>query len=136
MFLKIEGLLDKLEPRFRGPYTIHSQLKNGNYKIKNVLGTVLKTVYPLHKFKVVVPQDDDTPHQEVEKILTHRYNNEEKSYEYFVKWKDFDEDENSWEPESSFDTLDIINKYWKAVHATKPVNVLRMIKFTPLAMIL
>jgi len=136
VFLKIEGLLGKLEPRFRGPYTIHSQLKNGNYKIKNVLGTVLKTVYPLHKFKVVVPQDDDTPHQEVEKILTHRYNNEEKSYEYFVKWKDFDEDENSWEPESSFDTLDIINKYWKAVHATKPVNVLRMIKFTPLAMIL
>jgi hypothetical protein len=102
VFLKIEGLLGKLEPRFRGPYTIHSELRKGNYKIKNVLGTVLKTVYPLHKYKVDVPQDDDTSHQELDKIIQHRYNNDKKSYEYFVKWKDFDEDENSWEPESSF----------------------------------
>jgi hypothetical protein len=95
VFLKIEGLVGKLEPRFRGPYTIHSLLRNGNYRIKNFLGRILKTVDPLHKFKVVVPQVDDTPHQEIDKILQHRYNNDKKSYDYFVKWKEFDEDENS-----------------------------------------
>ncbi len=68
------------------------------------MGTVLKVKYPSRKFKVVVPQNDDTPHQEVEKILQHRYNNDKKSFEYFVKWKDIDEDENSWEPESSCDS--------------------------------
>jgi hypothetical protein len=47
-------------------------MKNGNYKIKNVLGNVLRTVYPLHKLKVVAALDDDTPHQEVEKILNHQ----------------------------------------------------------------
>ncbi len=30
VFVKVEGLLGKLEPRFRGPYIISSQLKNGN----------------------------------------------------------------------------------------------------------
>jgi hypothetical protein len=91
-------------------------MQNGNYKIKNVLGTILKTVYPLHKLRVVSSQDDNTPHKEVEKILNHRFNQATKSYEYLVKWKEFDDDENNWEPESSFDTLDIINKYWKKVH--------------------
>ncbi len=85
---------------------------------------------------MVVPQDDDTPHQEVDKILQHRYNNDKKSYEYSVKWKDFDEDENIWEPESSFDSLETINTYWKRIHSVKPVIVLRMIKFTPYILML
>jgi hypothetical protein len=111
-------------------------LKNGNYKIKNVLGTVLKTVYSLHKLKVVAAQGDDTPHQEVEKILKHKYNKNKKSCEYFVKWKEFEADENSWESESLFDTLDIINKYLKQAYATKPVNTLHMDKLTPYVLML
>jgi hypothetical protein len=39
IFLKAEGLLNKLEPRYRGPYTIHGQDKKGNYQVKNLLGT-------------------------------------------------------------------------------------------------
>ena len=58
------------------------------------------------------------------------------SYEYFVKWKEFEADENIWEPELSFDTLDIINKYWKQVHATKPVNKLHMLELTPYVLML
>ena len=47
VYVKI-GLLGKLEPRFRGPYTVVRMLQNGNYKLKNALGTELKTSYPLH----------------------------------------------------------------------------------------
>jgi hypothetical protein len=93
------------------------------------LGTVLKTVYPLHKRKIVAAQEDDTSLQEVEKILNNKYNKNTKSYEYFVKWKKFEADENSWEPESSFDTLDIINKYydWLKPH-TGVVNNCKIFK--------
>jgi hypothetical protein len=99
--------------------------------IKNFFGTILKTVYPLHKLKVVSSQDDNTPHQEFENILNHRFNQATKSYEYLVKWKEFDDDENNWEPELSFDTLDIINKYWKKVHTVKPNNTMHLLRFTP-----
>jgi hypothetical protein len=107
------------------------QTQNGNYKFKNFFGTILKTVYPLHKLKVVSSQDDNTPHQEFENILNHRFNQATKSYEYLVKWKEFDDDENNWEPELSFDTLDIINKYWKKVHTVKPNNTMHLLRFTP-----
>jgi hypothetical protein len=46
--LKAEGLLGS---RYRGPYTIYSQDKIGNYQIQNALGSLLKTVYPRHKNK-------------------------------------------------------------------------------------
>jgi hypothetical protein len=85
IFLKAEGLLNKLEPRYRGPYTIHGQDKKGNYQVKNLLGTLLKTVYPRHKIKVVPPEDGDDEHVEVEKILEHRRSGKTKQFEYLVK---------------------------------------------------
>jgi hypothetical protein len=43
--------------------SLHSQFANANfnYKIKNVHATILKTVYPPYKLKVVSSQDDNTP---------------------------------------------------------------------------
>ena len=90
----------------------------------------------IHKLKVVSSQDDNNPHQEVEKILNHRFNPATNSYEYLVKWKEFDDDENNWEPESSFDTLDVINKYWKKVHTVKRINAIHMLRFTPYVLML
>jgi hypothetical protein len=42
--LKVEGLLYRLEPRYRGPYTIYGHDKKGIYQVKNSLSTLLKTV--------------------------------------------------------------------------------------------
>jgi hypothetical protein len=109
IYLKVEGLLNKLEPRYRGPYTIDKPDKKGNYQIKNSLGTLLKTVYPLHKIKVVPPEEGDDEHFEVEKILEHRRSGQRKQKEYLVKWKDQPTSENSWVKESHFDTIEIIN---------------------------
>ena len=63
--MKVVGLLNKLEPRNRGPYTIYGQDKKGNYQVKKSL---LKTVNPRHKIKVVPPEEGDDEHFEVEKI--------------------------------------------------------------------
>jgi hypothetical protein len=37
IYLKVEGLLNKLEPRYRGPYTIYGQDNKGNYQVKTHL---------------------------------------------------------------------------------------------------
>jgi hypothetical protein len=114
VYLKAEGLLGKLEPRYRGPYTIFGQDKKGNYQVQNALGSVLKTVYPRHKIKVVPPpEEDETEHYEVEKILKHRRSTSTKQLEYFVKWKNHPQSENSWVKESNFNTMEIISDYWK-----------------------
>jgi hypothetical protein len=135
VYLKVESLLGKLEPSYRGPYTIHKQVKNGNYQVKNLLGSVLKTIYPRHKLKIVAPDDIEDEHCEVERILKHRRSNETKKFKYFVKWKDLPDEENSWVNESDFDTVVILNKYWKTVNtSTKQVSLLQ--SFTPLHMLM
>lgn len=48
---------------------------------------------------------------EVEKILDHR--KYKKRTKYLVKWKDYDESENSWIWESGFNDNNIIKEYHK-----------------------
>ncbi len=61
------------EPHYRGPYTIFGQKKKGNYQVQYALGSLLKTDYHRHKIKVVPPpEEEDTEHYEVEKILKNR----------------------------------------------------------------
>ena len=70
--LKVDGLLSKLESRYRSPYTIKVQDKKENHKDKKALGTLLKTVYPRHKTNVVPPEQNDDEDVEVDLILEHR----------------------------------------------------------------
>jgi hypothetical protein len=92
------------------------------------LGSLLKTVYPRHKLKVAPPpEEDDTEHYEVEKILKHRRSASTKQLEYFFKWKNHPLSENSWFKESNFNTMEIISDYWKNLGFTpKPINMINM----------
>lgn len=47
---------------------------------------------------------------EIEAIRSHRRIDDK--IEYFVKWKYFPESENTWEPETNFNSSDIIEQYW------------------------
>jgi hypothetical protein len=51
---------------------------------------------------------------EVEKIVSHRKakNNQ---FEYLVKWKNFSNADNTWEPADNFSEKDIITKYWSSL---------------------
>ena len=78
VYLKCEGLLSKLEPRFKGPYKIVEITRRGNYKVENSLKEKLPESYPRHKIKVVeddkrLPEDS----AEVEKIIKHKTINNE-----------------------------------------------------------
>ncbi len=57
-------------------------------------------------------QDKDSKHYEIAGILDHRQKKNGKGYEYRVRWKDFKESEDTWEPEENFDDVAIIKRYW------------------------
>ena len=89
--------------------------KNLGYVLRDVTGDILDRHVPVDQLKVtsVKPRNRDRNYYYVEKIVNHR--GQPGSYEFLVKWQNFPESENSWEPESSFLGNDSIKKYWEAV---------------------
>ena len=51
---------------------------------------------------------------EVENIIDHKYENNK--YLFLVKWKYYDENENTWIPYNNFNEKEIINKYLDQTH--------------------
>ena len=97
VMIKVEGLGGKLEPKYHGRYFIEELTPGGNYRIKNALGSILKSSYPINKLKPII-EDNHKPEEsvEVEKILNKRKNPETEEIEYLVKWKNLDTTENEW----------------------------------------
>ena len=50
----------------------------------------------------------------VDKILDHRKNSNN-NFEYLVKWKNFSDKDNTWEPIENFAERDLVNKYWQRI---------------------
>ena len=107
--LKIQG---KLQNNYVGIYEIDGKTPNGNYWLKNAQDERLKQSFPLSRLKLVNNEVELEEHWEVERIINHRKRNGE--MQYLTKWKGFDE--TTWEPESNFDTTEIIEEYWAARH--------------------
>ena len=110
VYLKCEGLLSKLEPRFKGPYKITGHTSRGNYKVQDALGNAISESFPRQKIKVVI-DNELLPEQslEIEKIIKHKI--VDNNWFYLVKWADMPAKESSWIPESHFNSKLIINKY-------------------------
>ena len=110
VYLKCEGLLSKLEPRFKGPYKITGHTSRGNYKVQDALGNAIPESFPRQKIKVVI-DNELLPEQslEIEKIIKHKI--VDNNWFYLVKWADMPAKESSWIPESHFNSKLIINKY-------------------------
>ncbi|CAF0850122.1 unnamed protein product [Brachionus calyciflorus] len=114
VFIKCEGILSKLEPRFKGPSTIIAHTKRGNYKVANALNEILPDSFPLHKIKIAL--DDNTlPKEsaEVEKIIKHKML--DNKYIFLVKWKNFPVSQSSWVPEKNFKSMKLVNDYKKSI---------------------
>ena len=70
VFLKAEGIIGKLTPRYRGPYKVKEVTRRGNYILENALGEPLEMSVPRYKLKVVgLEEEDGYENCEVEKIL-------------------------------------------------------------------
>jgi hypothetical protein len=89
VYIKNDGLLTKLEPRYFGPYTVASITKCGNYKLKNTENIIFHNSYPLEKLKLTKETDNSDQIFTVEKILNDRIFRRQQ--QYLVKWKGFSE---------------------------------------------
>ena len=89
VYVRTEGINDKLYPRFRGPFTVVDYTEFGNYVIENLMRERMSDSYPLQRLKVVPDREDKENGDEfmhVEKIIDARLDYRNK-YEYLVKWK-------------------------------------------------
>lgn len=114
VMIKDPSRQNKFEPTYIGPYTIIRRSRGGAYVLKDATGDLLDRHVPADQMKLIARRkrriDKDQPIYEAQSILTHR--GSPGSYEYLVKWKNYDTTDNSWEPASSFLDDSIIQRYW------------------------
>jgi hypothetical protein len=110
---------NKFEPKYIGPYTIVRRARNGAYVLKDATGDLLDRHVPADQLKLISKStqrkiDNSNPIYVVNKIISHR--GSPGHYEYLVDWKDWSEQDRTWEPESSFLDSKIIKKYWNELN--------------------
>jgi hypothetical protein len=59
--------------------------------------------------------DKNENNYEVQYIIKHRKSKD--SFEYYIKWKNYSKDKNTWVKESDFIYKDIIINYWKSINS-------------------
>ena len=111
-FQQTDTRSDKLTPHYKGPYQI-VDITSQNITVRNLLNQQIRTVHPAHIHPFVVDPNKIDPteiaqkaSQEyvIEKILKiNGYQNNKGRYhktglEAQVRWKGYDESEDSWEP--------------------------------------
>jgi hypothetical protein len=108
VFVKVMGIQNKLQDRYKGPFMIFEHTKNGNYKLKNVLGESLEGSFTRERLK---PVGDNKAHDfhRIDRILEDRVTNGKR--EFLVKWANQELGPPSWESADNFADTDIINKY-------------------------
>lgn len=115
--IKVDGIKNKLDNKYRGKFYIESVTEGGNYKLRNAIGIILRESYPLNKLKPI--EEDEGLDYEVEKVLNERKVGD--NIQYLVKFKNYDEPE--WIDESNMDANDLINAYHrsKLIRPDEPV---------------
>jgi flagellar biosynthesis/type III secretory pathway chaperone len=106
----------KLDPHYKGYYTIVRKTAAGTYVLKNEQGFLEPRNYPPSLLKItsekIIPEEN---YFEVEAIIGHKYEKNKNDYLYRCKWLNFDESHNSWEPPSNFTDPKFITEYWRRI---------------------
>ena len=112
VFVKNEGILNKLEAAYKGPYKVIAITESLNYELEDTFNQKLEHSYPRHKLKVVesIGKDGEKTF-EVEKIIKHKQRGNKMWY--FVKWRGYKENENSWIPAENFNSYKVVQEYHK-----------------------
>ncbi|KAJ9534559.1 hypothetical protein QJQ45_022088, partial [Haematococcus lacustris] len=107
------GKARKLLPRYVGPFRIEAHV--GEDAVKLTLPPAMSRIHPVFHVSLLRPYEgnfgrlpptelgwlDDSPQYEVERIVNHRHVRAGKAKEYLVKWKGYEDSDNTWEPASN-----------------------------------
>ena len=110
--LKLPFKSNKIAPKRLGPFTIKEVLSPLSYRLKlpetwkihNVFHATLLSEYTENNTHGSNPQPplpdiiEGEEEYEIKGILNHRTKNKQR--EYYIKWKGYDHEENSWEKEA------------------------------------
>ncbi len=103
---------DKLTPRYEGPFTVVRRNTGGAYELRDGTGELLGRRYAPSQLKLVLDDLEDVDIFEVETLVDHRNSLTGGGVEYYVKWKGFPPEANTWEPEGNFIERKCIHEYW------------------------
>lgn len=108
----LKGMKEKLKPRWLGPYPVKEQVSDSHYEIE--LPPTLSRIHPrFHRERLKEykdpkenfpsrtvaerpPANEETGEFEAEQIIDKRIRH--KRVEYLVRWKGYQEQDNTWEP--------------------------------------
>ena len=127
----------KYEPRFVGPYKVVQVTRAKTYKLLDTNGELLQRNVPISQLKIIDLPDNkfnapapvtaspdsktsghalDQPTYTVEKVL--KYRRRRGVDQYLVKWLNYPDSDNSWEPASNFEDTNLITDFWMRHYAS------------------
>ena len=101
-----------MDPKYAGPYLVVQQNWGATYILHDATGKILPSHALAHHLQLVSLQGNLVPKSFVVKLILDHCELPDGSFEYQVKWANFLIKSATWEPESNFDTVKVITKYW------------------------
>ncbi|SAM00063.1 hypothetical protein [Absidia glauca] len=109
----------KMDTINEGPYEVVRKTQAGTYLLKDTMGQLMTRQFQPSE---LIDAIDDQPNKEeifeVEAIVAHKYDETTNKYSYKVKWVNYDQSCNTWEPADNFLSQQCIQEYWKKIKQT------------------
>lgn len=127
VFIKVPGLLNKLQPKFTGPYIVSHRTPKGNYWLKNKKGDILPKSFPITKLKKTQSYlNSDIIHEQIRpkrKILAHKRINDK--LHYYIKDLVGTGETDGWINEENLNDDIIYDEYWKSLTGPQSSDLTR-----------
>ncbi|KAF9943682.1 hypothetical protein BGZ70_005583, partial [Mortierella alpina] len=112
-----------LDAPYDGPYQVVRRTSHGTYILRDAMSRVLARNYAPEQLKIAarpdLPQDASETSYEVERIISHRTAPGGKTL-YLVKWKGYDDSQNSEILAEHFDSKNLMTRYHRSLKQIKP----------------
>lgn len=115
-------------PKFEGPFMVGDRYHENSYTLLDGTGSPLTRRYASSQLKYYQQRSSQFPavseekssdsdatseSYEVEAILDHAQGENLHMYHYYVRWKGYGPEHNSWIPFTNFDDIRILSNYWR-----------------------